>query len=78
MSDPAQEKGAYGDVDHGLGDVEGALIVPDQAPPADHPAECPLPDPTAREDVEPFGSERLTISTTKSRKAALSIGFVRS
>lgn len=51
MGDPAEE--AHGDVDHGLGHVETALVVPDQAPPADHPAEGPLHHLTAGRTVNP-------------------------
>ncbi len=52
MGDPSQEKGAHGEVTHGLGDAEAALVVPDYASPADHPAEGALHAPASREDLE--------------------------
>ena len=47
----AEEEGAHGDVDHGFEDVEGALVVADQAAPADHPAEGPLHHPAPWKDL---------------------------
>ena len=52
MGDASEQERAHGDVDHGFGNVEAALVVPDQASPADHPAEGALHDPASREDLE--------------------------
>ena len=52
MGNPAEQEGAHADVDHGLGYVEAALVVTDEAASTDHPAEGPLHDPAPWEDME--------------------------
>ncbi len=50
MDDAAQQWGAHGDVDHGLGAVEALLVIADEATPADHPFECALQKPSTRRE----------------------------
>lgn len=50
--DAAEQQCAHGGMDHGLGDVEVLLIVVDETPPPDHPAEGALHNPTTRDDLE--------------------------
>ncbi|WP_408902494.1 hypothetical protein [Teichococcus vastitatis] len=52
MSDAPDEERAHADVDHGPGDVAAAFVVADQAAPAGHPAEGPLHDSAARQNLE--------------------------
>ena len=52
MSVSAQEQATHGDMDHGLRDVDPALMIARQATPSHHPSECPLDDPSARQDLE--------------------------
>lgn len=54
MGDASEQQGAHGNVDHGLGYVEALLVVADEAPPADHPAEGALHDPAVGDDLEAF------------------------
>ena len=52
MGDAAEQQGAHGDVDHGLGHVDAPFVVADEAPPADHPTEGALHHPASRDDLE--------------------------
>ena len=52
-----------GPVDHGLGVRGGALVVADQAAVAHQPAESPLDDPAAAQDLEGMRLVRATTST---------------
>lgn len=52
MGDAPDEESAHGDVDHGFGDVEVALVVAHETTPTNHPAKSPLHDPAARDDLE--------------------------
>src|SRR5260221_4378326 len=52
VSDSADEKASHGKEDHGLGDVEAALVVTHEATVAGHPSEAALDHPAARHNFE--------------------------
>lgn len=52
MGDAAEQKGAHGDMDHGLGHIEALFVIADEAAPADHPAEGALHNSTSRDDLD--------------------------
>ncbi len=52
MYDAAEQLGAQGDVDHGLGHVEVALMFANEPPQTDHPAKAAPYHPTSRNDLE--------------------------
>ena len=60
MSDSAQEQASHGDVDHGGGDVDTALVIANEPAPTDHPTESAFDDPATRQDFEAL----LTVAAT--------------
>ena len=79
MSEPPEQEGSEGDMDHGVRDIDPLFIVAHEAAPAHHPAEGALDNPTAREDVEALlAFDAADDLETNSRKAALSINWARS
>src|SRR5918994_663759 len=59
VSVSAQQVSAYGDEEHGVGNVDAALVVAHEPPPASHPSKGALDYPSARKNLEAtlaFGS----------------------
>ena len=54
MGDAAEQEGAHGEADHGLGHVETPLVVEDETVPSDHPAGGLLHHSPAWEDATTF------------------------
>ena len=52
MGDPSEQQASQSDMDHRLGNVDALFIVAHEPPPACHPAEGSLDDPTTREALE--------------------------
>src|ERR1017187_811986 len=52
MADSSDEQAAHGEVDHGLGDIEAAFVIADEATISGQPAEAALDHPAARQDFE--------------------------
>lgn len=52
MGDTPEQQAAHDDVDHGFRDVEARLVIPHETAPFSHPAEGPLDDPAAGQDLE--------------------------
>src|ERR1700733_6113100 len=70
MSVSSHEETAHGDMDHGDSDVDKALVVAHEPAPSDHPAESPLHDPAAWENLKSF----LAVAATDDFQHELQIG----
>ncbi|KPH85460.1 hypothetical protein GLUCOINTEAF2_0203362 [Komagataeibacter intermedius AF2] len=54
MSVSALHEASYGDVDHGLCDVDTLLVILHRLAQVDYPGQCPFDDPSMQQNFKPF------------------------